>query len=330
MSARIRPLPRTARWRQLAAATLSLALLFPAELHAEGFSSSSSSGIAQLTIDFANNITVRAGDTRTVKAFVQAYGGQMIDYGTAMGDVDEVVARPWWLDYGTNNVPGPFGPDDVTIRWIYRGARQTYFHVTFWPSYTEANPGHLSVTVRGSWSTFTALPLFIAEGDAFAATAVGQDDDGMVSSVPVQISTDGGAWQTISMAGPGTGYSSTANCPVQTAGGAGTTYQWRSWVTDTNGYQSRIVYSPVYTTIAKVPATGYTFGGTDLAEFFKPRAGQPAAAATGLTCVIGGVTYDLADLFLPRRAGARPPVNFIAAGNNDVAAIFESKSEPTF
>lgn len=58
-------------------------------------------------------------------------------------------------------------------------------------------------------------------------------------------------------------------------------YQYRSWVTDTNGYQSRIV-------------------------------------------------YDLADLFLPRRAGARPPVNFIAAGNNDVATLFELKSEPTF
>ncbi|PTY06437.1 hypothetical protein DB347_13525 [Opitutaceae bacterium EW11] len=252
-------------------------------------------------------------------------GGTAIDYGTGFANVDQLVSGPWWLNGGLANLRGDFGPDSATVRYLYRADRQVYFHITFFPSYAEANLGFFWIHVRGCYASFTSLPSDIAQGDSFTATALGQDDEGRLSTVTVQVSESGGAWTTLGTSGGGNGWTSTSPGATLTAGAAGTTYQFRAWATDTNGYQSRTVTSSVYTTTPPPPPTNYLSPSGDVGLLFKVRNGGARAASTGLTCVVNGTTYDLADLFQPRASAARANVGFVAADGQDLAAIFEKK-----
>ncbi|MFZ5497246.1 MAG: hypothetical protein ACOZE5_18140 [Verrucomicrobiota bacterium] len=320
------------RWLSLTA-LMGLALLPQPPARADYYSSNTSDGYASLDSGFGGgSTTVRAGGTLTMTAGMGTYGGTSIDYGTGI-QCDQVVSGPWWLVNYQAGLQGNFGPDSAILRYIYRATDnpsnwwegRVYFHVTFYPSYAEANLGFFRVLVRGSWPTFSSLPSSIAQGDTFTATTLGQDDDGMLSSVTTQVSTNGGAWATLGSAGGGNGWSSTTPGTPITAGAAGTTYQFRAWTTDTNGYQSRVITSAVYTTTAPPPPTGYTTPAGDIGTLFKPLNGAPKAAPTGLTCVISGVTYDLSDLFLPRVNSPRPNVGYTAANGQDLSLIFESK-----
>lgn len=151
--------------------------------------------------------------------------------------------------------------------------------------------------------------------------------DQMATAVTLQISIDGGPFNTLTSAGAGNGWSSSTPLGSNiTAGPPGTTYQFRTWAIDNNVYQSRITTSPLYTTVAAVPPTGYQLpDGTDLNAVFKGLSGGNKAPRTGLTCVINGTTYDFSDLFQPRSSAARGDVGFTAANGSDLASIFEPK-----
>jgi|GEM_PF-2929090 len=235
-----------------------LALLLVPPLRADYYSSNNSYGYATLDSGFGGGgTTVRAGGTLTMTLSMGTYSGSSIDYGTGIS-CDQVVSGPWWLTTYTGGLQGNFGPESAVLRYIYRATDnpnnwwegRVYFHITFYPSYAESNIGFFRVVVRGSWPTFSSLPSSIAPGQSFTATTLGQDDDGMLASVTTQVSMNGGAWSTLGSAGGGNGWSSTTPGTAITAGAAGTTYQFRAWTTDTNGYQSREITSSVYTVTA--------------------------------------------------------------------------------
>jgi hypothetical protein len=315
-----------------AAAVLPLAMLLvcssPLGANTYYESNGTANGYAGLDSRFGgNDLYLRAGDTWTMNVQMGTYGGTKIDYGTSLANTDEIVSGPWWLNSGLSNLGGSFGPDDATVRFVYRGDRLVYFHVTYWPSYAEINLGFFTVHVAGCSAAFSSLPSGIAQGDSFTAVATGSDDNGRLSSVTLQISINGGPWNTLTSAGAGNGWSSSTPLGSNiTAEGPGTTYQFRTWAIDNNGYQSRITTSGVYTTVAAVPLTGYQLSdGTDLNRVFKGYMGGAKAAPTGITCVVNGTTYDLSDLFQPRTNAPRANTGFLASNGSDLAAIFDPK-----
>jgi chitodextrinase len=104
----------------------------------------------------------------------------------------------------------------------------------------------------GSWQT---LPGTIVPGATFTARASGHDNDGNLTTVWVDLSTNGGAWSAFAYNGGGNGFDNTSDGNLVTAGAVGTTYQFRYYVADSAGANTGWQYSGVYTVTAPPDTT---------------------------------------------------------------------------
>ncbi len=326
---------RTSPSKRLVALVIACSLFFANPAHAlYYYDNDPFYGIMKLDTQGVNS--ARVGTAIDV-AWELATASESFDYGTSISSFGypnyalTYGVPAWWSNHF---IWGDF-TGNTGIVYYYRTNvsvastdpnyqnNNIYLHVTYNGDAAEGNLGFGLLTIRGCWVTWASLPSTIEAGDTVSPSVLGQDDDGLMSSVTVQVSTNGGGWSTFMTGGSGSsGYPSGSF----TAGSAGTTYQFRAWATDTNGYQSHIITSGVYTTQPPPPPVNYKdVNGTDLASLFKALNGGAKTSNTGMTCVIGGITYDLSDRFLPRVTAARASVGYTASNGQDLSLIFEKK-----
>ncbi len=101
-----------------------------------------------------------------------------------------------------------------------------------------------------SWSTVP--PVSPGVGTNFGARATGNDVDGNLTNVQVDISTNGGAWNPFAYNTGGNGYTNTSDANVVTAGAVGTTYQFRARAFDGGGLITAYIQTAVSTAVAVI------------------------------------------------------------------------------
>ena len=107
------------------------------------------------------------------------------------------------------------------------------------PTPPPAPPGPPAI----SWSSLPGGSL--DPGTGFMVAAAGSDGAGILASVSVDESRDGGgSWAGYAYGGGGDGWSALSGNPATAELGA--SYQFRAWATDTLGQTSGTVYSPVF------------------------------------------------------------------------------------
>jgi hypothetical protein len=107
------------------------------------------------------------------------------------------------------------------------------------PSPPPTPPGPPAIT----WSSLPGGSL--DPGAGFTVEALGSDAAGLLATVSVDESRDGGeSWAGYAYGGGGDGWSAQSGNPA--AAEAGDSYQFRAWATDSLGQSSGAIYSPVY------------------------------------------------------------------------------------
>ncbi|MDB6166581.1 MAG: repeat-associated core domain protein, partial [Lacunisphaera sp.] len=170
---------------------------------------------------------------------------------------------------------GPVGSGADSTRTAYFTFDQNgYWHVRSWASDANGNNLHTN-TVEIYVSTPNVAPTigwnsppsyYPNSGANFTVQATGNDQDGNLSQVAVDISINGGAWTPFAYNGGGNGSANTSDGNLVTAGSEGTTYQFRAIAGDSAGAYSLYTYTPVFA-VNRTPAVSMQILDASLAAF---------------------------------------------------------------